>query len=235
MATEMKFLVSPALAGQIRTWARQHLSPDPHAGGPAGDGYVITSLYFDTSQFDVFHRRGSFGRSKYRIRRYGEGRVGFLERKLKTRGLLTKRRSIVRLDELEFLAADDDNRAWPGRWFHRRLLARALSPTCQISYQRTALVGMTSFGPIRLTMDSGLRALPLTCIQFSNEFASPLLEDQIILELKFRYGLPALFKYLLEEFALTPVPFSKYRFAAAALGFVNAASDTEQITQPQYA
>ena len=183
----------------------------------------------------MFHRRGSFGRSKYRIRRYGEAQVGFLERKLKTRGLLTKRRSIVRLDELEFLATDDDNRVWPGHWFHRRLLARILSPACQISYQRTALVAMTSFGPIRLTMDSGLRALGITCIQFSNELGAPLLEDQIILELKFRYGLPALFKYLLEEFALTPVPFSKYRFAAAALGFVNAASDTEQISQPQYA
>ena len=172
LASEMKVLVSPARAGQILAWARQHLSPDPHAGGPAGDGYQITSLYFDTAQFDVFHRR---------------------------------------------------------------LLARALSPTCQIAYRRTALVAMTSFGPIRLTMDSGLRALGITCIQFSNEFGAPLLEDQIILELKFRYGMPALFKYLLEEFALTPVPFSKYRFAAAALGFVNAASDTEQISQPQYA
>ena len=231
----MKFLVNPALAEQIRAWAREHLSPDPHAGGPAGDGYEITSLYFDTAQFDVFHRRGSFGRSKYRIRRYGEAQVGFLERKLKTRGLLTKRRSIVRLDELEFLAADDDNRAWPGRWFHRRLRARMLNPVCQISYQRTALVAMTPFGPIRLTMDCGLRALPTTCIQFSNESGSPLLEDQIILELKFRYGLPTLFKYLVEEFALTPTPFSKYRLAAAALGFVNAASDTEQISHPQYA
>ena len=94
---------------------------------------------------------------------------------------------------------------------------------------------MTSFGPIRLTMDSGLRAVPTTCIQFSNELGSSLLEDQIILELKFRYGLPALFKYLVEEFALTPTPFSKYRFAAAALGFVNTTSDTQQISQPQYA
>lgn len=235
LAAEIKFLVSPVLAGQIRAWARQRLSPDPHAGGPVGDGYEITSLYFDTAQFDVFHRRGSFGRSKYRIRRYGESQVGFLERKLKTRGLLTKRRSTVRLDELEFLAADDDNRAWPGRWFHRRLLARRLNPVCQISYQRTALVTMTSFGPIRLTLDSGLRALRTTCIQFSNELGAPLLEDQIILELKFRYGMPALFKYLLEEFALTPAPFSKYRFAAAALGFVNAASEPEQISLPQYA
>ena len=112
-------------------------------------------------------------------------------------------------------------------------IEEALSPPLAVLLR--LVVAMTSFGPIRLTMDSGLRALPTTCIQFSNELGAPLLEDQIILELKFRYGLPALFKYLLEEFALTPVRFSKYRFAAAALGFVNAASDTEQISQPQYA
>ena len=61
-------------------------------------------------------------------------------------------------------------------------------------------------------------------------------EDQIILELKFRYGLPALFKYLVEEFALTPTSCSKYRLAAAALGIVNGSTpDAEQISQPQYA
>src|SRR5688572_28698767 len=95
-ASEMKFLVSPALAEQIRGWARAQLSPDPYAGGEAGDSYPITSLYFDTEKFDVFHRRGSYGRSKLRVRRYGQGAVVFLERKLKTRGLLTKRRSMVR-------------------------------------------------------------------------------------------------------------------------------------------
>src|SRR5688572_3895430 len=99
-ASEIKFLVSPALADQIREWARGRLAPDPNASGESSDAYTITSLYFDTDQFDVFHGQGSYGRSKYRVRRYGEGEVTFLERKLKTRGLLTKRRSIVRLDEL---------------------------------------------------------------------------------------------------------------------------------------
>jgi hypothetical protein len=35
-ASEIKFLVSPALAEQIRDWARARLAPDPNAGGPGG-------------------------------------------------------------------------------------------------------------------------------------------------------------------------------------------------------
>src|SRR5688572_2760812 len=82
-ASETKFLVTPAVAEQIRDWARARLAPDPNASGESNDAYdayQITSLYFDTENFDVFHRKGSFGRSKYRIRRYGESEIAFLER-----------------------------------------------------------------------------------------------------------------------------------------------------------
>jgi len=67
-ASEIKFLVSPALADQIRDWARGRLAPDPNAAGESGDAYPVRSLYLDTERFDVFHRKGSFGRSKYRVR-----------------------------------------------------------------------------------------------------------------------------------------------------------------------
>ncbi len=217
-AAEIKFLISPALAEQIRDWARAQLSPDPNASGEAGDGYQITSLYFDTGPFDVFHRRGSFGRSKYRIRRYGQSEVVFLERKLKTRGLLAKRRSIVRLGELERLSNGEAERGREGYWFQRRLLARGLSPVCQISYRRTARVAMTPYGPIRLTLDDNVRALLAPGFWFSDQKGTLILKDQIILELKFRYELPALFKHLIGEFALIPKSFSKYRQSATALG-----------------
>src|SRR5207244_10218170 len=92
-ASEIKFLVSPALAGQIRDWARGRLAPDPNAAGGSGDAYLVTSLYFDTGQFDVFHRKGSFGRSKYRVRRYGPREVTFLERKLKIGRAACRRRT----------------------------------------------------------------------------------------------------------------------------------------------
>src|SRR5512140_2655356 len=89
-ASELKFLLAPAIADQVRDWARSRLAPDPNARDGECDAYHITSLYFDTDDFDVFHRRGSFGRTKYRIRRYGPSEVAFLERKLKTRGLVAK-------------------------------------------------------------------------------------------------------------------------------------------------
>src|SRR5207237_725226 len=114
-------------------------------------------------------RKGSFGRSKYRVRRYGQSEVTFLERKLKTRGLLTKRRSVVEFDELARLANADPEPGWAGYWFHRRLLARGLGPRCQISYHRTARIAMTRYGPTRLTLDENLRALPAAGLWFSEQ------------------------------------------------------------------
>ena len=236
-ASEIKFLVSPALAEQIRDWARGRLAPDPNAAGESGDAYPVTSLYFDTEQFDAFHRKGSFGRSKYRVRRYGQSEITFLERKLKTRGLLAKRRSIVKLDELERLINACPERSWAGYWFHRRLLARGLEARCQISYHRTARIAMTQYGPIRLTLDENLRALPAAGVWFSEQNGTCLLENQNILELKFRCEMPVLFKYLVEEFALNPQPVSKYRLAAIALGLVaiTSTADNHGILTPQYA
>src|SRR5262245_21781384 len=100
-ASEFKFLVEPGLADQIRDWARSQLVSDPHGNGLCGDSYRITSLYFDTQQWDVFNKNGSYKRSKYRIRKYGNSDVVFLERKLRRRGIISKRRSVVEIDQLE--------------------------------------------------------------------------------------------------------------------------------------
>jgi hypothetical protein len=221
-ASEIKFVVPSSLAEQLSDWARARLMADPNAGGAAGDTYKITSLYFDTDAFDVFHRRGSFGRSKLRVRRYGQTELLFLERKLRTRGLLAKRRSIVSIGELDRLTEETPDRSWPGYWFHRRLLARGLKPVCQISYQRLARVAMTPFGPIRLTVDRDLHGTPVEGLKFSGEEGPLLLDGSSILELKFRRELPPLFKNLLEEFALNPEPFSKYRQAVKILALAPA-------------
>src|SRR2546427_12188550 len=63
-ASEIKFLVSPSLADQIRDWARGRLAPDPNAAGEAGHAYPVTDLYFDTGEVCVFHRKGSFARDQ---------------------------------------------------------------------------------------------------------------------------------------------------------------------------
>ena len=204
-------------------WARTRLLPDPNASADGRqDFYSITSLYFDTELFDVFHRNGSFGRSKYRIRRYGPGKTVFLERKLKTRGLVSKRRACVDLEELPRLHGAEAEPGWPGFWYHQRLLARRLRPICQIGYQRTARVAMTPHGPIRLTFDRCIRTIPLELAAFHDPAAAvELSPDQMIIEFKFRVAMPVLFKELVETFGLTAKRISKYRLAVVALGMVD--------------
>ena len=94
--SETKLLVDARLGDDIRAWARQRLGPDPHGSGAFRDQYGVTSVYLDTDAHDVYHRRGSYGRSKYRIRHYESDHAAFLERKLRTRLRLTKRRTRIR-------------------------------------------------------------------------------------------------------------------------------------------
>lgn len=218
-ASEIKFPLDPATAVLVRAWARERLQPDPNARGLQGDTYEIASLYFDTAHLDVFHRRGRHKHSKLRIRRYGGGTI-FLERKLKRRGQLTKQRTPVAASELAQIAVAPAEPAWPGGWFARKVALHGLRPVCQIAYDRTARVQATPAGPIRLTLDENIRALPADGLAFAAGEAAIPVTDRVVLELKFRRELPGLFRELLESFGLHPKPFSKYRTAVGALGLV---------------
>lgn len=226
-ASELKFLVAPECASRLKEWARRHLSADPFASPDLGDAYLTTSLYFDTPVFDVFHENGSYGRAKYRVRRYGEAGHAFLERKLRTPDLVVKRRSVVPLDELSRLHEDPSAIPdWNGRWFHRRILARGMAPVCRISYRRTARVAGPLASPIRLTIDEDLNAAPAGSAAFDVvPAAAPLLEDQVIVEMKFRGAMPELFCQALREFPLDPETVSKYKLAARRLGLADRAAE----------
>ena len=219
-AREIKFLVPPGQAELIRQWARSRLEPDPHAGGPTDDIYRISSLYFDTPRLDVYCRSGSYGRAKYRIRRYDDGKKAFLERKLKSRGVVGKRRSTVKVKELGHLENGEPDRDWPGFWFHRRLLLRGLNPICQVSYVRTARVTRNAFGPVRLTLDEDLRVQPANAFRFRDaRDGVSMTGGLVVVEMKFRLEMPAALQELVEEFGLVQQPVSKYRLAAGILGY----------------
>lgn len=215
-ATELKFALNTETAAAVREWARIELVPDPHAADADGDGYRTTSLYFDTEDLDVFFRHKSNARAKFRIRRYNNDPVLFVERKLKRTGLVTKRRTEIPLDEVSrVLDADAD---WPGRWFSRRLSHRQLRPVCQIEYRRTARLGLSSTGPLRLTIDRQIIATPINTVAFTSHAGVEVLPGREVLELKYRVHVPPLFKRLIEKFNLEPRAISKYRMGVAALG-----------------
>jgi hypothetical protein len=222
-ASEVKFVVNAEVGSRIREWTRANLEPDPHGGGLFNDEYRTTSLYFDTALGDVFHRRGSFGRSKYRVRRYGTASFVFLERKLRKPGILVKRRTTVDLEALDRLSDSRSYPDWPGDWFHRRLLLRQIKPVCQVSYSRTARLARTPEGPVRLTLDEDVRVVPASTTRFSGRGGQLVVPGQMILELKYRQHVPAIFKRLVEEFALEPERVSKYRVGMTVLGAAGSA------------
>jgi hypothetical protein len=226
-ASEIKFLIPSGLAPRIREWARMHLLADPHGTGPFSDEYDTTSLYFDTRHFDVFHRRRSFARAKYRVRRYGDSDIAFLERKLRQPDVLIKRRTVTSLDCLPRLRERELDRDWDGTWFHRRLLMRKLRPACQVSYHRTARVIMCAEGLARLTLDGSLKAASIDQPAFSRAAHIAFLDEHLILELKYRVRLPALFRRLVQEFALERQSASKYRLAMTVLGHVPASDEPD--------
>jgi hypothetical protein len=215
---EMKFLIAPEQAAAIREWARARMAADPNAGGDGGDQYRVTSLYLDTEDLAVYERRGSYGRSKFRVRRYGESEWIYLERKLKTRNRVGKQRSFVPAAEVAWLASETTGKGWAGHWFHERVLLRELRPVCQISYLRTARMAMSGTGPVRLTLDEDVTATPVDGYAFvPAEGGTVLTPERRILELKYRLEVPGLFKELMQEFGLSPQPSSKYRMAVEGL------------------
>lgn len=224
---ELKFLLADATAEELLKRARQHLAADPHADSTLGDRYQITSLYFDTEELAVHRGLGSYGRRKFRLRRYGAESNVFLERKAKSGGLVRKRRTAIPESELELLEHPDPEPTWPGLWFHRRLTMLRLKPKCQVTYERVARVGMAPEGPIRFTVDRQICCRPaagLACGCFIDGFV--LLTGQSIVEFKFQVAMPALFKTWIHELLLTPTPASKYRKSVTACGLQMAVSHT---------
>jgi hypothetical protein len=215
-ASEIKFVVPRAAGLAIRDWARRRLSADAHGNGEFGDEYRVTTIYFDSPEYDVYHRRRSFGRAKLRIRRYDDREQAFLERKLRRPGMLAKRRTLVNLDALARLE-QSDAADWDGEWFLRRLRLRRLRPVCEIAYHRVAREARIASGSIRLTLDERLRVAAAERPEFGDGDGIRILEPSMILELKFRAEVPAVFKELVGEFGLQPQAASKYRLGLAAL------------------
>ncbi len=218
-AAEVKFLLDASTAEQARDWMRCHLPPDAYGGGPFGDTYRTSTLYYDSEARDVFHRRGSQGRAKFRVRRYGDGREVFFERKLRRPRLLVKWRTRVGLDTLDRLARSTLAPHDAGYWFQRRLVGRQLAPACQVRYRRVARVGTAEGTLVRVTLDDEIEAWgPAGFISPPADPGVRVVAPGQVLELKYAGYPPALLRRLIGDLGLSPVSMSKYRLATTALG-----------------
>lgn len=201
-AYELKFLLDEPTARKVLESARAHLRPDPH--GEAGDGaYVVTTLYLDTPDFDVFHRSEALRGAKYRLRRYGRETQVWLEKKIRRKGQVRKRRS-------PGPAAD---------WFDEELARHELRPALAVEYRRSAFFGSGDHGHYRLTLDRGIVGRPRSAFDLGEVGEGARLEPGLVVcELKFLDALPGVFKRLVAEHGLEPADFSKFRRLLVATG-----------------
>ncbi len=189
-AYEVKFRLTLEEALRIEKWARERLSPDPHGDNGV---YRTTSLYVDTPFLDIYHKTRGYRRSKYRLRRYGAAECVHLERKMRRGDRVRKRRDVISLTEVSCLLESAN-----GGWFGERVRQRFFQPVCWIGYTRTAFQSATANGPLRLTLDRDVLGTPATAWTVPPRVdGRELLRGEVILELKYRTHLPALFHELL--------------------------------------
>lgn len=217
-AYELKFVLPDVQVDAVLDWAREHLPADPHASWSADETYRICSVYLDTDDLAVYRRQPGFTGSKYRLRRYGGEETIYLEEKRKCRGWVSKVRTGISEAELALLQTPDLPAEWAGVWFRQALTEQQLRPRCQVAYCRLAREGETEGEPVRLTIDRHIECSRVAGLLPDRQFEPQARISLTLLELKFRNGLPRLFKGLVRTFGLSPVATSKYRHAAQACG-----------------
>ncbi|MSR75139.1 MAG: polyphosphate polymerase domain-containing protein [Planctomycetes bacterium] len=236
---ELKIVLTPDAAQRVRLWAADYMTPDPFAG--SDDTYMVHSLYCDNAALDVYHRMAEDGGTKYRVRRYGNEDVVWLERKRRKGTLVSKRRAPVPLARLPDLLLQPSSTGFVGQ-FQEALQQGGYSPRLLVSYARAAWVGE---GGIRLTMDGALSAgipvrasaqaqTPIATAALTtngaNYFDAPKrsasVSAAIILELKYNAEQPPLFSDLLHRLGKSGESFSKYAHSVVATGLgLDAGSD----------
>jgi len=229
---ELKFFLDPPTAAAVRDWATDRMAPDEFCDPAIPSGYHVTTLYLDTPDWDIYHRRSDVIDGKHRVRRYGVEPVLWLEKKRKSRNVVRKLRCAIAEDEIDELLAtppprDDANsasgvNARPGDWFRDCVRQMSLAPAVVVRYQRYARVGVSPRGPVRLTIDSDIRggAFGDLSVPAAWDAGNELLPAGQILELKFTEHLPPVFKELLYEFRIGVTAFSKYRSSVTHAGLV---------------
>lgn len=215
---EIKYLVDTRRIPDLLRDVAPYTFLDPHS---AEWGYPIHSVYWDTSDFQLFWEKieGLKVRRKLRFRRYGDSPDVFMEIKQRVDRTLQKRR--IRLP----LAAALDDFARSGRGLDwdgvagdevgaeaALMIERdRLRPRMAISYRRRALFG--AFDPeLRITFDGRIRYHP-TDFGLEHPFAEgvDVLDPRVsVLEIKFDHRVPTWLTKTVRRHGLGMVRMSKY-------------------------
>lgn len=205
-------------------WLRKKISEYMYEDKHNKDGkmYSIANIYYDTPEDLLIGR--SIEKPKYkeklRLRSYGIPELDdkvFLEIKKKYKGLVNKRRTVLKLRDAYNLI---DNGVVPGEteYSNKQVLNEIifflqrydLSPKVYLTYDRYAHFSKTD-DDFRLTFDTNIRSRRKSLRLEAGRHGELLMgEDFWLMEVKSLYGFPLWFVELLSKNNIYSQSFSKY-------------------------
>ncbi len=230
---ELKYLIPQRLAVSIRQFVRQHLVVDEFGKSQPNYDYTVHSLYFDTSNWEIYWRtiNGDKNRFKLRIRFYNENQHTpvFWEIKRRMKDVILKQRcGILRSaakqilngqlpGPLDMSAPDDPLELMAIQEFFRLQYHLGAAGKMHVAYEREAYVNNHN-NEIRVTFDRHVRVEKRLDQSLTTQMKEPLIctgtgsapEDLVILELKFSGRFPNWYRELVQTFNLTQAGAAKY-------------------------
>lgn len=215
---EKKYLLTRAQYRQLMDCIRPYVEPDEYFQS------TICSLYFDTSNHDLIIKSidKPVFKQKLRIRSYevpGVGDYVFLEIKIKYRGVVSKRRTKVKLKDFydyydalragkhPSLAADVPQISreldYLFRFYH-------LKPSWVIAYDRKCYRGRDDPG-LRITFDQNLRSRSDDLrLEHGDHGVHYFPDDKSVMEIKALDAMPLWLVSTLSKLHIYPASFTKY-------------------------
>ena len=213
---ELKFLITPAEMGVLRSIVSPLLQHDPN-GGPTNE-YLIRSLYFDTINDDALNEKiaGVGNRKKYRIRIYNfSDHVIKLDCKSKYGDLISKQSVSIPRDLADQLIAGDPEGLQRMRHpllhdMFREMRTRLLKPAVIVDYIREAYIMEAE--EVRITFDKQIRTGLYSTDLFNPSIPTyPVFDDPLeVLEVKYDEFLPSYLQSTLSCVTAVRSAVSKY-------------------------
>ena len=209
---EKKYLISKSQKEHLLNYCSELIEPDKYYK------YTICNIYFDTDNFDLIRTslEKPIYKEKLRLRSYGIPKLNdnvFFEIKKKYKGIVGKRRIILKLKDLykylEYNIPPKCNKQIMNE-INYILNYYKIKPKVFIAYDRESECGKKNKN-LRITFDFNIRSREENLRLENGDYGMYLLNDnQYIMEIKTFEGLPVWFSRLLSNMKIYPISFSKY-------------------------
>lgn len=175
--------------------------------------YTIYNIYYDTENYDIIRRSTEkpLYKEKLRLRSYEsliDKDIAFLELKKKYNGIVYKRRTEVRISEVEEIlrGKPTENQILKEIMFYQK--QHPVKEKVFISYDREAFAGIYD-EDLRITFDSNIR-FRQNNLSLTQGCQGTKISDNIVMEIKVSGAIPLWLCSILSQLDIVPASFSKY-------------------------